>query len=428
MRHFRSPVFVPVGVALALFSPAFTIGAEEAAPEAPPERLYVNDKKAPDSLKDLRKIQEALQSGLERAQSATVGIKLGQGSGSGVIVSEDGLILTAAHVSGDVDKEVTIVMEDGSEWTAETLGLNSNTDAAMARIVNEGDEKFPWVEMDLSDSARLGDWVYSIGHSGGVDEARGAVVRIGRLVKMSAHTFHSDCNLIGGDSGGPLFDMNGRLIGIHSRVGASLEENMHVPLREFQEHWVALSDGEFIGEGPFATRSNPAAPFLEGVELEDTEEKEGVSVKAVEPNSLADNAGLQEGDLITGFDGEEVADLEALGALLENVEEGDLVLLGVLRDGGLETIRVKFGDLPYLGVALEDGDEGVRVTRVGKESPAMAAGLEEGDLIQEFNGEKVADEEAFLTLLQKANPGDRVSLGVLRDGEIENIEVELEKR
>ena len=95
---------------------------------------------------------------------------------------------------------------------------------------------------------------------------------------------------------------------------------------------------------------------------------------------------------------------------------------------GFETIRVKFGDLPYLGVALEDADEGVRVTRVGLESPAIKAGLEEGDLIQEFNGEKVADEEAFLTLLQKANPGDRVSLGVLRDGEIENIEVELEKR
>ena len=89
------------------------------------------------------------------------------------------------------------------------------------------------VELDRGDSASLGDWVYALGHSGGFEKERGVGVRIGRLVRMAEQTINSDCNLIGGDSGGPLFNMKGQLIGIHSRVGASLEQNMHVPLREF---------------------------------------------------------------------------------------------------------------------------------------------------------------------------------------------------
>ena len=116
----------------------------------------------------------------------------------------------------------------------------------------EEDGVFPYVALDRGDTASLGDWVYALGHSGGFEKERGVGVRIGRLVRMADQTINSDCNLIGGDSGGPLFDMKGRLIGIHSRVGASLEQNMHVPLREFLNHWDGMLDKQFIGKGPFA--------------------------------------------------------------------------------------------------------------------------------------------------------------------------------
>lgn len=302
------------------------------------KRLYVNDKRAPEDLKDLRKIQEALQASLERVRAATVGIELGEGSGSGVIVSEDGLVLTAAHVATGVDQEITVVLEDGSKLPARTLGLSSITDCAMARIVNEEGRRFAWVEMDLEDTARLGDWVFALGHSGGVDRDRGVVVRIGRLVRMAPETIQSDCKLIGGDSGGPLFDLQGRLIGIHSRVGAALEQNLHVPLREFQKNWETMLAGEFIGEGPFAEKPDPGSAFL-GIAVEDREEG-GVRITRVGEETPAEKAELKEGDVLLEFNGKEFSNSEEFVALLDKSVPGDRVELKVWRDDQTETIEV----------------------------------------------------------------------------------------
>jgi serine protease Do len=114
------------------------------------ERPYINDKKAPENRKDLDAIQSALAKALPNARAATVCIELGEGSGSGVIVSADGLILTAAHVSSGVNKKATVVLEDGTKLKAETLGLVAGTDAAMMRITEKG--TWPFVEPDRSDS------------------------------------------------------------------------------------------------------------------------------------------------------------------------------------------------------------------------------------------------------------------------------------
>jgi serine protease Do len=206
------------------------------------ERPYFNDKKVPNA-NDLIAIQELLQKNKDRARAATVCIKIGKGSGSGVIVSEDGLILTAAHVSAGVNKKLTVIMEDGKELEARSLGLHSETDAAMIQITEKG--SYPYVNIEPEKerdnaSTKLGDWVFSLGHSGGFDKERGSGLRLGRLVRIAETTIQSDCTLIGGDSGGPLFDINGTLIGIHSRVGKVTEQNMHVPMHVFHTHWDAL--------------------------------------------------------------------------------------------------------------------------------------------------------------------------------------------
>lgn len=220
------------------------------------DRLLINDKSAPENREDLLAIQHAITKALPKASAATVAIEIPEGSGSGVIISPDGLILTAAHVSGAPGKKIQVVMQDGKRVNAITLGLDSESDAAMARITDTG--TWPYVDIDKPASTQLGDWVFSLGHSGGFDKERGLVLRPGRIVRIAAQSLQSDCILIGGDSGGPLFDLNGRLIAIHSRVGSQLVVNMHVGINVFEDKWDALLNSEFLGDGPFAKKTEPS--------------------------------------------------------------------------------------------------------------------------------------------------------------------------
>ena len=303
-------------------------------------RLSVNDKKVPVGSGDMRAIEAALKSSLPAARNATVCLELGQGSGSGVIISADGLILTAAHVTGGVGKDITAILADGRKIKCESLGLDSETDCAMARLSEKG--PYPFVEVDRADLTKLGDWVFSLGHSGGYDKERGAGVRIGRLVKIADSTWQSDCTLIGGDSGGPLFDVRGRLIGIHSRVGANLQQNMHVPMREFLRHWDEMLKGEFIGEGPFAKKPKKGSGFL-GVGTEETAEGK-LRVTKVGRESPAEAAGIKEGDVIVKIDGAAISNKENLQKLLKEKAADEKLMLVIVRNGKEKEITVRLGE------------------------------------------------------------------------------------
>lgn len=304
------------------------------------ERPYINDKQAPDSRKDLELIQSLLTQALPAARAATVCIDLGEGSGSGVIVSADGLVLTAAHVSGGVGKKVTVILEDGTRLKAETLGLVADTDAAMIRIIEPGSR--PFVELDREGSTRLGDWVFSLGHSGGFDKARGSVVRLGRIVRIGNTLYQSDCNLIGGDSGGPLFDLRGRLIGIHSRVGAALQENVHVPIDQFIKNWDGMLKSEFIGEGPFAKKPVKGNGYM-GLASE-ARDGGGLRVTQVGDDSPAKEAGVRVGDIIRRFNGEEISRRERMQERLAEMSAGDEVVLEIERRGKLQTLTFNLGE------------------------------------------------------------------------------------
>jgi len=303
-------------------------------------RLYVNDKKAPDSRKDLDAIQKSLISVLPKARAATVCIEISEGSGSGVIVSPDGLILTAAHVATGVKKKVTIVLEDGTKLKAETLGVVADTDAAMIKITEKG--TYPFIDIDRAESARLGDWVFALGHSGGFDKERGSVVRLGRLVRMANSTFQSDCTLIGGDSGGPLFDLSGKLIGIHSRVGQQLQSNMHVPMSEFIKNWESLEKAEFVGEGPFAKKPEKGTGFL-GLATEARKEG-GLRVTKVGSKSPSETAGIKEGDVLLKLNETALEKREQLQDLLKEMAAGDEVKLDLLHDGKPQTLTLNLGE------------------------------------------------------------------------------------
>lgn len=303
-------------------------------------RPFINDKKAPEDRGDLMAIQTALLDSLPAARAATVAIELGEGSGSGVIVSADGLVLTAAHVSSGVDKDLKIVMEDGTRHDAVSLGLVASSDAAMIRIL--GDGPFPFVEYDRNDQTRLGDWVYSLGHSGGYFEDRGSVLRLGRVVRIANSTFQTDCMLIGGDSGGPLFDLDGRLVAIHSRVGQRLPENMHVPLREFLKNWEAMERGDFVGEGPFAQQPVKGSAYL-GLIGEGT--GDGLKVTRLADEGPAAEAGIEVDDVILTVNEKPVPDRDSLREILAGMAAGERVVIELRRASGEnETLNFRLGE------------------------------------------------------------------------------------
>lgn len=323
------------------FSPIFTLSALLPwCAFAADGRLYVDDKKAPDSRKDLEVIQSALENALPKARAATVCIELKDGSGSGVIVSPEGLVLTAAHVATGVKKKVTVVLEDGTRLKAETLGLVADKDAAMLQITEKGTYSF--VDIDKESTTRLGDWVFALGHSGGFDKERGSVVRLGRLVRVADATFQSDCMLIGGDSGGPLFDLNGKMIGIHSRVGQQLQVNMHVPMTVFTQNWEAMQKAEFIGEGPFAQLPEKGNGFL-GLATEARPEG-GLRVTKVGSKSPAEEAGIKEGDILLKLNGTDLKTREQLQELLKEMSAGNELTLETERKGASKTLTFELGE------------------------------------------------------------------------------------
>lgn len=303
-------------------------------------RLPVNDLKAPETRQDLEALQTALSGSLPRARAATVCIEIKDGSGSGVIVSPEGLVLTAAHVATGVKKKVTVVLEDGTKLKAETLGLVAGTDAAMIRITEKG--TYPFVEMDRAATTRLADWVFSLGHSGGFDKERGSVVRLGRLVRIANSTYQSDCTLIGGDSGGPLFDLGGKLIAIHSRVGQQLPVNMHVPMSEYITNWDALLKGDFIGEGPFAQLPEKGNGFL-GLATE-ARPGGGLRVTKVGSKSPAETAGVKEGDVLLKLNGVVLENREQMQALLKEMSAGEELTLETERAGKPRTLTFELGE------------------------------------------------------------------------------------
>ncbi|MEO5916664.1 MAG: trypsin-like peptidase domain-containing protein [Luteolibacter sp.] len=303
-------------------------------------RPYVDDKKAPDSRQDLEAIQTALEKALPKARAATVCIEIKEGSGSGVIVSPEGLVLTAAHVATGVNKNVTVVLEDGTRLKAKTLGLVADKDAAMLQIVEKG--TYPFVDIDKASTTRLGDWVFALGHSGGFDKERGSVVRLGRLVRIADSTIQSDCMLIGGDSGGPLFDLAGRMIGIHSRVGQQLQVNMHVPMSVYTENWDRMLKAEFIGEGPFAQLPEKGNGFL-GLATEPRPEG-GLRVTKVGSKSPAEEAGIKDGDIILKMNGTDLKTREQLQDLLKEMSAGDELTLETERNGEHKTHTLELGE------------------------------------------------------------------------------------
>ncbi len=302
---------------------------------------------------NLTDLQRSIYPLVQQARKTTVAVNALGSTGSGVVVSASGLVLTAGHVVTDLDTGAvadvaSILFEDGEEVTAKVLGMNRRRDAAMLQLQGEG----PWVFSPLGNSAaiRPGDWVVATGHPSGYDALRASPVRFGRVIsKMTDYFFGSDCVLFGGDSGGPLFDLEGQVVGIHSWIGTDVQTNTHAGISGFLEDWEQLKAGvrwEELRPPPGQREGKPALGVIFHNELG----QRGVKLDAVLAESAAEVAGLRAGDIVQRVDGQPTNPAR-FRTYLQNLKAGDEVVLDILRGQEQLITRVKLdrvGSLPFV--------------------------------------------------------------------------------
>lgn len=316
-------------LAAATMCSATAFGANE-PPLAHSEELFGLNKSAPVDVVDLEAIQAQVLKIVDHIRDSTVAIIVGDSQGSGVIVSEDGLVLTAAHVVGSPGRKLTLVLPSGRRVAGRALGANAAGDCAIVQITDHG----PFAASKISDSRNLhvGDWCLATGHPGGYQAGRPAVVRLGRVVAIREGFLQTDCPLLGGDSGGPLFDLAGNVIGIHSRIGPRTTLNLHVAAS------VAVRDWKRLTRAPEPTEGGAGSQGMLGVDGRD--DPRGALVTAVYPRLPAADALLQIGDIVTTFAGRPVHGMADLIQHVQARHAGEAVELGVIRGDSVFAVRV----------------------------------------------------------------------------------------
>lgn len=322
MRAFTR-IFTPVIVCVLSLSSVTVTYAQESVLEV-------------QTLEDLKTLQSEVKQVVAKVQPATVSLASNRTGawGSGVVVSQDGLILTAAHVVQGTNT-MMVIFPDGKEKEGKVLGANRTKDVAMVQIAEAG--TYPFVSIGNSDNLKVGDFVVAMGHAGGYDTLRKPPLRFGRVVSRNANGFLStDCTLIGGDSGGPLFDLQGNVVGINSSIGYDWKANNHAGVSGLVADWDRLKKGDTWGDlraNPLANPDSPVMGFSIGGEYEG-----GIIADAILPGGPAEAAGMKANDVIRAINGQRVKTGQSLLVELNRYRPGQAVLIKVKR--GEETLEL----------------------------------------------------------------------------------------
>ena len=304
--------------------------ARETTREKSSSEFKAWEKQAPENVADLLAIQARVQGVWADVRGAIVGVKAHEGEGSGVVVTKDGYVLTAGHVSGEPGRLVELHFQDGRIVTAETLGMSTIADTGMCKIQEDG--VFPFVEMAEPYSYKVGSWCIAIGNPNGYDAERGFVLRTGRIISADKNTIRTDCKIVGGDSGGPLFDLDGKVIGIHSRISMNNEDNFHATIGAFAKNWEKLQEGREIKRVSRGKRGHLGV-------IPARYKGEGVLVQNVGPGSSAARSGIKSGDIIVGLDGEAIQDVDDLKEAISMRKVDEEIVIRVKR--GDEEVDIK---------------------------------------------------------------------------------------
>jgi len=296
----------------------------------------VFQQRAPKTVVELKAIEDHVTALFPKLAESTVHLSLGGrggSQGSGVIVSRDGIILTAAHVVGPPGRPVTILTQDGHRHNGISLGRNTTLDGALVRFVDADRTDWPAAPVAQT-AAQAGDWCAVLGHPGGYQKERGVVLRFGQVVFENEWIVQTDCELVGGDSGGPLFNMRGEVIGINTRIGESTEFNIHVPIDVFTRDWKRLLNSEEFRSHSGAYLGVTGVPATSG---------EGLLVERVIAGSPADKEGLKAGDVLLTFQGDRITSIEQLTELIGRRFPGQTARITLLRNGETLTLMPRLG-------------------------------------------------------------------------------------
>jgi serine protease Do len=303
---------------------------------------------APTSLAELKDLNDRVKAMVAKVRPAVVQVSAVERTGvaaprvqagSGVVVSADGLVMCVAHIGTRAGRPVTFVFPDGRRARGVTLGNDKAGDAALMRITdrNQADRgAWPHVDVAKPEDIKLGEWCAAVSYPVSFDQQqRHASVRLGRVYRHDALTVSSDCTIMGGDSGGPLFDLQGRVIGINSTCGNSVLENFHVSVDRFQRFWDRLLASDDLEE------LEPGYGALLGVQS--AADGDSPRIGSVTPDGAATKAGIKAGDVVNKFAGKEIRTFQDLTAEVRKHKPGEKVEIELHRGEEVLKISVTLG-------------------------------------------------------------------------------------
>ncbi len=385
------------------------------------------------------------------------------GEGTGLVVREDGYIVTNNHV---VDGATTLKvrLDNETEYDAKVIGTDPETDLAVVKIDASG---LSPAHFSNSDSVEIGDWVLALGSplglrhtmTAGIVSAKGrgtlGLAEIGDFIQ-------TDCAINPGNSGGPLVNLDGEVVGINTaistRTGFYMGVGFAIPSNIIKPVITTIIDGGTVKRGWLGVQIGPLSP--EAAEYAGFEGTRGVLISDVVPNTPAENAGVKPGDIVTQINGKSVTEPNQLLNTVAASSPGDAAKLTIFRNKKLREINVTLGDRSAkqvantmtrevpgrqpgnfnLGLSIQDmtpdmarqlGVEeksGVVVTRLSAGSPAAEAGLQTGDVISMVNESPVAGVHDFTDAIQQADLSKVVRLQVSRQGQTSFFYVKAGKR
>ncbi|OGB21224.1 MAG: hypothetical protein A3I66_02445 [Burkholderiales bacterium RIFCSPLOWO2_02_FULL_57_36] len=319
-----------------------------------------------------------------------------QGLGSGFIINQDGHILTNAHVVAEAD-EVTVKLTDKREFKAKVLGADTYTDVALLKI-DAGD--LPIVRIGKPDSVEAGEWVAAIGAPFGFENSvtAGIVSAKGRLLPNESYVpfIQTDVAVNPGNSGGPLFNMRGEVVGInsqiYSRTGGYMGVSFAIPIN------IAMDIAQQLRETGKVARSRIGVQVQELTrELAASfglKEPRGALIARVEPDAPADKAGMQPGDIVLSLDGQQIEGAADLARIVAGTKPGTTVSAEVWRKGRAVQVKMTTTELTAQGPAALGGDPGAKsAAKAGlsvieiPDEQRKVLGIENGVLVQDAQGE-----------------------------------------
>jgi len=271
------------------------------------------------------------------------------GIGSGFIISSNGLVVTNHHVIDRAD-EIIVTLTNGEEYLAEIKGSDPKTDLAVLQLKDASNLPFlPWGNDERS---RVGDWVLAIGNPFGLggSASTGIISAIGRDINAGPYDdfIQVDAAINRGNSGGPLFNMNGEVIGINSMIysptGGSVGIGFAIPANLAKGVVNQLTDNGKVERGWLGVQIGQVSEDL--AEAFERDSKEGALVSQIVEDSPAEKAGLQAGDIILSFNGEKIKEVRNLPRIVAQAPVGETYKMEIWRDGKLETVKIKTERFP----------------------------------------------------------------------------------